>query len=98
MSVPPFLAPCEDGCLLFVHIQPRSSRTRIIGQHGERLKIAVTSPPVEGAANKEIVKFLSKTLGVSRSDIEIRSGDTGRRKTLHVSGLSVNELKSLLQC
>jgi uncharacterized protein (TIGR00251 family) len=71
-----------------VHVQPRASRTEIAGLHGTALKVRLHSPPVDGAANDELISFLAKTLGVSRSAVRIVSGQSSRGKTVEVEGVS----------
>ena len=75
------------GCRIHLHVAPRSSRTRLCGLHDDRLKIHITAPPTEGKANAAIVKFLAKTLSVSRAAVRFVSGETGKRKTIEVEGL-----------
>jgi len=70
------------GLAFNVFVQPRSSKNEIVGRHGDALKIKLTAPPVEGAANSLCVKFLAKCIGVPRSSIEIVSGHTGRNKRI----------------
>lgn len=65
-----------------VQIQPQASKNEIIGLHGERLKIKVKAPPVDGAANEELVRFLAKMLGVRQADIEIVHGASSKQKSL----------------
>jgi hypothetical protein len=72
--------------VIAVHVQPRASRTEVAGPHGEALKIRLKAPPVGGAANEELVRFVAERLGVSRGDVEIVSGATGRAKRLRISG------------
>ena len=79
----------EGGVRLLLHVQPRASRTELAGRFGDALKVRIAAPPVEGAANAELVRFLAQTLGVRASAIQILSGGTGRRKTVKVSGLAV---------
>jgi hypothetical protein len=64
--------------------------------HGDAIKIRVAAPPVGGAANAELIAFVSKTLGVPKSDVSIVSGTTGRRKTIVVKGWSDEELRAHL--
>ncbi|MGD2096974.1 MAG: DUF167 domain-containing protein [Desulfobacterales bacterium] len=71
-----------QGILFDVYVQPRSSKNMIVGLHGNRLKIKVAAPPVEGAANKACVKFLAKCLSVSASSLEIITGHHSRTKTI----------------
>jgi hypothetical protein len=70
--------------LLHCHIQPNASRTEIAGLHGERLKIRLAAPPVEGKANDALVRFLAGRLGVPGSAVSIVRGQSGRRKTVRI--------------
>ena len=74
-----------------VYVAPRSSANKLLGLHNGALKIALTAPPVEGAANKALVEFLAKALSVSRSSVNLVSGETSRSKTVSVSGIDVDE-------
>lgn len=85
-SDPPFLTVVEDGILLSVHVQPRASKNQVCGLQGEELKIRLTSPPVDGAANKLCREFLSDLFGIAKSYVEIISGDTSRHKRVKISG------------
>ena len=88
----------SDGSFLFsVRVMPRSSTTEIVGEHDGALKIKLKSPPVDGAANEELVRFLSKSLNVPRSNIEIISGQSSRTKRVRVSGISEYEINRFLQ-
>ena len=71
-----------EGLILSVRVQPKASRNAIQGVHGEALKVSLTAPPVDGAANKACVAFLAKKLGLAKSAIEILSGHTSRNKRL----------------
>jgi len=75
-----------------VTLQPRSSRNQIIGLHNDALKIKLTAPPVDGAANALCTKFLGKTLGVSPSQVSIVSGATSRNKIIHIEGMNESTL------
>jgi uncharacterized protein (TIGR00251 family) len=88
--------PAAGGVRLLLHVQPRASRTELAGQFGDALKIRIASPPVEGAANAELVRFLAETLGVRAAAVEILSGETGRRKAIKVSGVTVELAASRL--
>ena len=72
--------------LLDVYVQPKASRSRIIGLHDNAVKLAVAAPPVDGRANKEVIAFMAKLFKVPKSSIEITSGHQGRRKKLLISG------------
>lgn len=86
-----------DGAIdLDVQAVPRSSRDAIGQPHGDRLKLHVKAPPVDGEANAAIVGLLAKTLGLPRQAIELVAGQTGKRKTVRITGLSLDELRSKL--
>lgn len=72
----------QQGMLFKVFVQPRSSQNRIVGLHADSLKIKVTAPPVDGAANRMCIKFLAKCLSVSASALEIIAGHNSRTKTI----------------
>jgi len=79
----------QDGAVTFdVKVQPRASREKVAGIADGRLKIALTAPPVDGAANEALVAFVARALGVAKRDVEIARGATGRLKTLRVRGVS----------
>lgn len=79
-----------------VRVVPRASRTEVAGEMDGAVKLRVSSPPVDGAANEEVVKFLAKTFGVPRSAVAIISGETSRTKLLRISGLSAEALRERL--
>ena len=83
-----FCDATATGCLLRVIVVPRASRTGIAGEHGDALKIRLAAPPVDGAANEELIAFLAKRLGIRRAAISIRAGATSRRKTVAVESLA----------
>ena len=92
------IKPYKDGIKFSATIQPRSQKNKICGLYGESLKISLTSPPVDGEANKMCVKLLAKILGVSPSRIIIIRGHTGRKKIIRVDGINTSEfLKKILQ-
>ena len=78
----PYLKENTDGITLTVFVQPRSSKNMIAGLHDQALKVKLTSPPVDGAANKMCIQYLSKCLKVPKSSIEIVSGHKSRTKRL----------------
>ncbi len=81
-----------DGGIQFAaRIQPRSGQNRIAGVHDGALKIHLTAPPVDGAANKACIKFVASAFGVSPSRVELVSGHTGRNKILLIDGLAERE-------
>jgi len=81
------------GITFKIYVQPRSSKTDVVGIHGDALKIKLTAPPVDNAANKMCVKFLARCLDLPKSSIEIMSGQTSRSKQILVKPKSgkINE-------
>ncbi len=84
------------GVRFSVRVQPRASRTEVAGTQGDAVKIRVAAPPVEGAANAELVGFIAKRLGVAKSAVRILKGDRGRDKTVEVEGVSAARVQELL--
>jgi uncharacterized protein (TIGR00251 family) len=76
------------GVTIRVYAAPRSSANSVVGIHAGEIKVSLTAPPVEGAANKALVEFLAKKLGVPKSALSLVSGETSRHKVLRVEGLS----------
>jgi uncharacterized protein (TIGR00251 family) len=81
------LAPADGGVRLRVRVQPRASRSEIAGVHGDELRIRLQAPPVDGAANEALVRFLAEALGAPRSAVEIVSGLASRSKTVVIHGV-----------
>lgn len=77
------------GLEIRLHVQPRGKRSEVSGIHNGALKVKVTAPPVDDAANRAIVEFFSDQLGISKSALRIISGLKSRDKTLQVNGLSL---------
>lgn len=69
---------------LSLYIQPGAKKTEVAGTHDGKIKIRVCAPPVDGAANEALIKFLSKTLGLPRSGVNLISGDKSRHKTFQI--------------
>lgn len=83
-----------DGAVVFeVRVAPRASHSRVIGVQGGALKVALTAPPVDGAANEALRKMLAKMLGVSKSNVEIVRGDRSRVKLLRVDGIRAADVR-----
>lgn len=83
----------SDGGVIFeVRVAPRASRDAVQGIHDGALKVALTAPPVEGAANAGLCKLLSKKLGVPKRAVRIVRGETARNKTVRVDGLTPADL------
>ena len=82
----PFISALKNDLILSVYVQPRASRNQICGIQGEELKIRLTSPPVDGAANKLCREFIADIFNVSKTSVEIISGGTSRHKRLRIIG------------
>ena len=93
----PWLRELPGAVVLEVLVQPRASRTRAAGEHGGRLKIQLAAPPVDGEANRALVEFLAEELGVRKVDVAILRGETGRRKTIRVSGVGAAAVRKALE-
>ena len=92
-----WINPCKNGIRLSAIIQPRSSNNKVTGIYNNALKIHLTSPPVDGAANKACIRFFSKLLGVSPSEITIVQGFSSRNKTIEVIGLTEKQFREILK-
>ena len=80
-----------------MHVVPRAHTTDIAGRHGDALKIRLAAPPVDGAANEELVRFLAERLAVPRSAVTIAAGHTGRRKTVKITGVETADALRTLE-
>jgi len=93
----PYLQTLPDGNhLLSLYVQPRSSRNELAGLHGDSLKLRLTTPPVDGKANKAVISFLAKRLKIPKSAINIRNGLQSRSKKILLPGLDEHTVRSLL--
>ena len=79
-----------------VRVIPRSSRSEIAGEHDGVIKVKLTSPPVDGAANAELIKLFAKKLNVARSAVEIVSGETSKTKRLRITGVTAEQLRNAI--
>jgi len=84
-----------DALLVDIQVVPRASRAAVGPLVGDRLRVAVTAPPVDGAANAAVIDALAAAFGVRRAAITIVRGDTGRRKTVRIEGGSAATLEAL---
>ena len=86
----------QDCELTFaVHVVPRASKSEIIGEFNGALKIRLAAPPVEGAANRELIRFLAKLLRVPQNAVEIISGASSRRKVVRARGACAAQLEQI---
>ncbi len=92
----PRITENADGVTFSVHVQPRASRNGICGIQGDAIKLRLTSPPVEGEANRLCTEFLAKLLKVPKSAVTIIAGDKSRHKTIRVAGTTAQAVRDLL--
>ena len=85
-----------DGVSFEVWVQPRSSKMEISGLHDGVLRVRLTAPPVDGAANKQCIELLSRKMKIPKRAIRIASGASARRKRMKISGLGIEEVKKIL--
>ena len=91
-SIPGYLRIQSDGVLLSVKLQPRASANEITGPAGNELRIKVTAPPVDNAANEALLEFLANTLGCGKSRVELVRGGTSRHKLIKLHGFTAGEV------
>ena len=91
LSELPFLTAVKSDLVLSVYVQPRASRNQICGIQGEELKIRLTSPPVDGAANKLCREFVADLFDVAKSSVTIISGETSRHIRLLIAGIHLGQ-------
>ncbi|MBL8921596.1 MAG: YggU family protein [Myxococcaceae bacterium] len=91
-----WLKAVAGGVELSVLVQPRASRTKIVGEHDGRLKIALSAPPVDGEANAALVEFLSDALRVRKAAVALVEGETSRRKRVRVTGVGPDVARLLI--
>jgi hypothetical protein len=78
-----------------VHVQPRATRSEIVGLHGAALKVRLRAPPVDGAANEALVTLLAERLGVARRSVRVVAGLSSRAKTIEVDGTTEDAVRAL---
>jgi len=91
------LTPHQDGCLVEVRVMPRSQPAGLGGLRDGRLLIRVGSAPVDGEANREVLKLLAKRCGVAPSALTVVRGETARNKTILVAGRTTKDLAAALE-
>jgi uncharacterized protein len=93
--MPPIIATAT-GSRLRLRVQPRASRDEVAGLHGDAVRIRLTAPPVDGAANEALLRFLSRQLQVARGALSLAGGRTGRSKLVDVAGIAPEEAAARL--
>jgi len=86
----------KEIATIILHVVPRARATAVAGRHGDAIRVRLAAPPVDGAANDELRRFLAERLGVARGRITIVRGATGRRKTITVDGLTAERVERVL--
>ena len=94
--MPPWLQVRDQGVVIHLLVQPRASKNEVVGAQGAELKVRLTSPPVEGAANRLCCEYIAKRLGLAKSAVTLEAGETSRHKRLFLPGVSAAEVLSAL--
>lgn len=87
--MPSWLQRHPDRITLALRVQPRASRDEVAGLHGDRLKVRISAPPVDGAANRHLCRYLADLFEVPAASVRLIRGETGRDKTVEVTGTRV---------
>jgi hypothetical protein len=85
----PITKPVEqsaEGVLVRIRVQPRASRAEVVGLHGDRVRVRISAPPVDGRANDELIRLMAQQLDLPQSSIRLVSGATSRSKTIMITG------------
>jgi hypothetical protein len=97
MSLPPYLRDQPDGVWLSIKLQPRASTNEIGEALGNELRVKVTAPPVDSAANEALLRFLAETLDCARNKVELVRGQTSRHKVIKLHGMTKEEVAKKLK-
>jgi len=92
-----FRVAADGRITLTLHIQPGAKKTETAGLHGDALKIRLAAPPVDGKANEALIKFIAEALKLPKSAVNLKSGQTSRRKVLEVSGATSEAVARFVQ-
>jgi uncharacterized protein len=90
------IAPAKDGVIISVRVIPRAGRSGIVGVRKGALLVRLKAPPVDGAANAELIDVLAEALSVAKRDITIASGLASKQKRVSISGITVDRAASRL--
>ncbi len=86
----------QDGVAMLLHCQPGAKVSRVVGEHGERLKISLHAPAVDNKANDVLIAFLAERLNLPRKHIELLSGHTSRQKRVLIHGESLARVRQVM--
>ena len=90
------ISATATGTLIRLRVQPRASRERLEGVRDGHVRLRLTAPPVDGAANAACIAFLAKALDISRGQIHLQAGEKSRAKLLHIAGLTPAQVAAAL--
>lgn len=91
------ISKSDDGVILDVRVVPRASRSEIVGVYDGALKVRIAAPPVDGAANAELVKVLAKSFQVGKGDVEIITGKAAKTKRCRIRGVTAAQAEAVLK-
>lgn len=89
--------PHSSHARINVYVQPRASKNEIAGMHGDALKIRLTAPPVDNAANAALVEFIAGKVGVPKGRVRVVAGATARRKVVEIAGMTLDAVNAVLR-
>ena len=95
MSIPRWLRQQDGRVTLTLHVQPGAKTTAISGTHGDALKIKLAAPPVDGKANAALIAFIADQLGIGKSAIHLKSGQTSRHKIIEITDAATDHIQRL---
>ncbi|WPU63246.1 DUF167 domain-containing protein [Peredibacter starrii] len=84
------------GCTLSLYVQPGASRSEVSGLHGDRLKVKIKAPPVDGEANEALIEFIAETLEIPKRSVHLTQGETSRQKTILVE-MAVENVRAIIK-
>ncbi len=87
----------KDGTVIFtICVVPRASKSEIVGEFEGNLRVRISAPPVDGAANEEVVRLLAKTFGIAKGNVSIVAGQTSKTKRIRITGVTAAQLQKIL--
>jgi len=89
--------PTVRGVRVSFRVQPRASTTGVVGIHGDAIRVRLSAPPVDGAANQALIELLRKALGIPAGAITIVSGLSSRTKVVELEGVTEDRVRQLVQ-
>lgn len=86
----------SEGALLTIIVQPRAAKTEYVGPHGEALKFRISAPPVDGAANQALCRFLAELFSLPKHSVSVCSGHEARKKRVLLKGITASQVQKIL--